>query len=601
MKTKVIGFFGIVLFFLGRAAIVSAQDHSEFFQICIADSNQGFVQTAYDPNHDEYLVVWEDERNGSDNTDIYGQFVDGDGTLIGNNFAVCSAYNPQWWPHLDFDPILNRYLIVFEDRRHGWANGDVRGVFVDSDGNFVDAPTSDADHTFGICTHDKDIYTCSVAFNYTEMVYLVVWGDMRSEDTPDVYGQLVGADGTLLPPPTPADSEVNFPIANSEHLDENVPDVTYNEITNEFFVVFGTFWGYDMQYNMIGYVLGQRVGSEGQLINPDGTVGLAKPSSVASVLPGMFISQSFENGPDCFQAKVDSRTEYGVQVAKSSAVMDYTEVQVVWKSQVDVMQPYNDVYGQRVGFFWEDDKYVARYVNLEGDTTSDVSNFLISTQEGAVDMPDLAYSAQDDEHLVAWGDPRNNSTNSMDLYAQRLWINDDEDMIFLDDDRVNTVTNTENIPICTTNNYEGSILGVAHSSVRNEFLVAYEFNDYSMARGWDVYGIRFYGSEPSTSVPLSSRNNVPGDFQVSQNYPNPFNPETTIEFSLPVQSKVMVEVFDVLGRRIQTLFDGMKDSGTYQVSWNGKDESGSEVSSGVYFYQVKTEQFSAKKKMLLIR
>jgi flagellar hook assembly protein FlgD len=45
----------------------------------------------------------------------------------------------------------------------------------------------------------------------------------------------------------------------------------------------------------------------------------------------------------------------------------------------------------------------------------------------------------------------------------------------------------------------------------------------------------------------------------------------------------------------------MKDSGTYQVSWNGEDESGSEVSSGVYFYQVKTEQFSAKKKMLLVR
>jgi hypothetical protein len=598
MRKKVFAFVGIVVFFFGSFAIASAQGHSDIIQICIADSNQGYVQTAYDPNHDAYLVVWEDNRNGNNNTDVYGQFVDGNGTLIGQNFSVCSAVNPQWWPHLDFDPNNNRFLVVFEDNRNGNDQGDIRGVFIDSDGNCVDAPTSGADHTFGICTEMYDIYTCSVAFNYLENVYLVVWGDSRAQgDTwigerwgVDIYGQLVSSDGTLV---SPSDPTVNFPIDQAEWYEASVPDVTYNDITNEFFVVYGT---------EIGYVLGQRVSHTGQLINPDGTTGvIAKSSSVTSVLPAMLISQNFENGPDCFQAKVDSRTEYGVQVAKTSAE-SYTEVQVVWKSQIDgMMEPYNDVYGQRIGFFWEDDKYVAHYVNLDGDTTSNVSNFLISTQEGPVDMPDLAYSAQDNEHLVGWGDPRNYSSNSYDLYVQRLWINEDENMIFLADDRVNTVTNTENIPVCVTSNYEGGILGVAHSSVRNEFLVAYEFRDYSLARDQDVYGIRFYGSEPSTNVPLSSRSGLPGDFQITQNYPNPFNPETTIEFSLPVQSRVMVEVFDLLGRQIQTLFDGMEDSGTHQVSWNGKDESGAEVSSGVYFYQMRTEQFSAKKKMLLIR
>ena len=599
MKTKVIGLMGMVVFLFGSAAVVSAQGHSDIIQICTADSGQGYAQVAYDPNHDEYLVVWEDNRYGYDNTDVYGQFVDGDGTLIGINFPICTAVGDQWWPHLDFNPSLNNYLIVFEDNRNGNDQGDIRGAFIDSDGNFVDAPTSGADHTFGICTESHDNYTCSVAFNYVEDVYLVVWGDNRAEGNTqtgerwgvDIYGQLVSSDGALV---SPSDPVVNFAIDQADWYGASVADVTYNDITNEFFVVYGM----DM-----GYVLGQRVSHTGQLINPDGTTGVvAKPGSVASVLPAMLISQMFMNGPDCLQAKTASRTEYSPRVAKVSAV-DYTEMQVIWKGQTEVtMQTtYNDVYGQRIGFFLEGQKYAAYYVNLDGDTTADVCNYPISIQNGWAGVPDLAYGVQDDEYLVGWGDPRKGGFVEDDLYVQRLWINDDDDQIFLADNRVDTTSYEENIPVDTTSNDEGSILGVAHSSVRNEFLLAYQFKDITLNRGVDVYGRIFYGSEPSTDVPLSNRGSHPGDFQISQNYPNPFNPETAIEFSLPVQSKVVVEIFDLLGRRIQTLFDEVEYPGTHRVSWNGKDESGIDVSSGVYFYQVRTEQFSAKKKMLLIR
>ncbi len=596
MKTKAIGFVGIMIFFLGSFTVVSAQGHSDIIQICIASGDQGFAQAAYDPNHDDYLVVWEDQRNNPIDTDIYGQFVDGDGTLIGENFVVCNSTGNQWWPRLDFDPVNNRFLVVFEDNRNGDDQGDIRGVFIDSDGNFVNAPTSDLDdHTFGICTESHDIYTCSVAFNYLEEVYLVVWGDSRAEGETqgelwgvDIYGQLVSSDGTLVSPSNPA---VNFPIDQADWYDASNPDVTYNHETNEFFVVYGTY---------MSYVLGQRVSHTGQLINPDGTVGgVAKPGSVASVVPAMFISNGlFINGPDCFQARTASRTQYGVMVAKT-ATAAYTEVQVIWKGMTDetMMTTLNDVYGQRVGFFWEGGYWVARYVDLNGDTTAVPSNYPISIQDEMVGAPDLAYGAFDDEYLVGWGDTR---VPDIDLYAQRLWINNDEEQIFLADDRVNTVTYLENIPVDVTSNYEGSLLGVAHSSQRNEFLMAYVFKDATMQRGADIYGRRFYGTDP-TDVAPGPGNLSPQHFNVSQNYPNPFNPETTIEFSLPVQCRVMVEVFDLLGRKIQTLFDGMENSGTHQVSWNGKDESGAEVSSGVYFYQVRTEQFNAKKKMLLIR
>jgi hypothetical protein len=593
MKVKVIAFIGILLFFFGLITVVSAQGHSDIIQISVAMGDQAYAQVAYDPNHDEYLVVWEDERNDPNDDDIYGQFVDGDGTLIGENFAVCNSAGDQWWPRLDFDPILNRYLVVFEDWRNGGENGDIRGVFIDSDGDFVDAPTSEADHTFGICTNSSNVYTCSVAFNYIEMVYLVVWGDFRNNSQSsigdDVYGQIVAADGTLLPPPTPADPTANFMI-DADWYESSVADVTYNHDTNEFFVVYGT-W--------IHYVLGQRVSHTGQLINPDGTVAVAKPSHVESFVPAISISNDlFINGPDCFQARDDSRTKYGVAVPKMMAV-DYTEVQVVWKGMTEETSTttFNDVYAQRIGFFWEGGYWVARYVDLNGDTTASPSNYPVSIQDEMVGAPDLAYGAFDDEYLVGWGDPRK---PDIDLYVQRLWINGDEEQIFLADDRVNTVTNTENIPVDVTSNYEGSLLGVAHSSQRNEFLIAYVFEDYTMQRGADIYGRRFYGTNP-TDVAPGSDSIVPQNFEVSQNFPNPFNPETTIQFALTTRSPVTVKIFDVTGRYIITLLDGTGSQGVNEVFWNGKDAQGVDVTSGVYVYQVKTDRFSAQRKMMLIR
>jgi len=83
---------------------------------------------------------------------------------------------------------------------------------------------------------------------------------------------------------------------------------------------------------------------------------------------------------------------------------------------------------------------------------------------------------------------------------------------------------------------------------------------------------------------------------LSQNYPNPFNPTTTIRFSLPKREHVTLKVFDVLGREVATLVDGVKDAGEHSVVWND-----AYVSSGVYFYRLTTPQFSQTKTMVLIK
>jgi hypothetical protein len=91
---------------------------------------------------------------------------------------------------------------------------------------------------------------------------------------------------------------------------------------------------------------------------------------------------------------------------------------------------------------------------------------------------------------------------------------------------------------------------------------------------------------------------LPLPFSLRQNYPNPFNPETTIEFTLPRPEKVRVIIYDMRGNLVRTLLDGaQKSPGQYRLNWNGLDDRGKPVSSGVYFYRIQTNSFTQTKKM----
>ncbi|HJY64712.1 MAG TPA: T9SS type A sorting domain-containing protein [Ignavibacteria bacterium] len=90
--------------------------------------------------------------------------------------------------------------------------------------------------------------------------------------------------------------------------------------------------------------------------------------------------------------------------------------------------------------------------------------------------------------------------------------------------------------------------------------------------------------------------NIPGKFELYQNYPNPFNPTTNIEFNVAENGFVSLKVFDITGREIENLVHENLQRGTYRVDW-----SGSGITSGVYFYTLKTSSFSDTKKMMLIK
>ena len=94
---------------------------------------------------------------------------------------------------------------------------------------------------------------------------------------------------------------------------------------------------------------------------------------------------------------------------------------------------------------------------------------------------------------------------------------------------------------------------------------------------------------------------LPSTYSLSQNYPNPFNPTTKIEYMVPKSGNVKIIIYDMLGRNIKTIINEVHNKGKYSVVWNGDDNSGRKVSSGIYLYRMETESFTSVKKLNLIK
>ena len=91
------------------------------------------------------------------------------------------------------------------------------------------------------------------------------------------------------------------------------------------------------------------------------------------------------------------------------------------------------------------------------------------------------------------------------------------------------------------------------------------------------------------------------DFLLNQNHPNPFNPATCIEFDLSLGCQVKLEIYNILGNRVRTLIDDRLVAGHKSITWDGKDNQGKQVTSGIYFYRLKAGDFTESKKMVIVR
>ena len=106
----------------------------------------------------------------------------------------------------------------------------------------------------------------------------------------------------------------------------------------------------------------------------------------------------------------------------------------------------------------------------------------------------------------------------------------------------------------------------------------------------------------TSAMGIDGNETIPDEFALNQNYPNPFNPSTQISFDVPQGGEhIMLNIYNILGQNVSTLVNRVMNPGTYTMEWNATDEVGNPVASGIYFYELRSSSFTARKKMLLIR
>ena len=104
------------------------------------------------------------------------------------------------------------------------------------------------------------------------------------------------------------------------------------------------------------------------------------------------------------------------------------------------------------------------------------------------------------------------------------------------------------------------------------------------------------------SVNVNARTNqLPDGYGLQQNFPNPFNPETQISYQVPRRSRVLLKIFNAAGQEMRTLVDEEQPEGKYKVQWDGRDNNGRRVVTGVYLYKLNVQGVTQTKKMLLLK
>jgi photosystem II stability/assembly factor-like uncharacterized protein len=165
-----------------------------------------------------------------------------------------------------------------------------------------------------------------------------------------------------------------------------------------------------------------------------------------------------------------------------------------------------------------------------------------------------------------------------------------------------------------TNVYYSSNFGTSWSpAAKNGYTGTQQSNHVNMVKiGGNLYGwmvgnagtvVRFRRTVVGVNEVVNA---IPTVFALSQNYPNPFNPTTKITYDLPEQATVVLKIYNVLGQEVALLANTEQAAGSYNVTWDGRNDFGTQVSSGVYFYRFEAtgssgQKFATLKKMLFLK
>ena len=137
---------------------------------------------------------------------------------------------------------------------------------------------------------------------------------------------------------------------------------------------------------------------------------------------------------------------------------------------------------------------------------------------------------------------------------------------------------------------------VKHETNAAWVLVSNNGNEYPLHHSGTIQNL-----ENVSRFTLKKESSLPTEYALSQNFPNPFNPTTTISYSIPEKSEVKLTIYNLTGKRITDLVQGQVNTGIYSLNWDGTNDTGHPVSSGLYLYTLETANFRAMKKMIFMK
>ncbi len=492
-----------------------------------------------------------------------------------NDDTTCGCYHDD--PVIAQDPSGN-FVIAWEDQRNeSLLDRDIYAQRYNSSGiplgsNFrVNDDTGDASQE---CP-------CDVAMDDSGN-FLVIFEDHRTPDSKD-YAQWYDSNGNPI--------GSNFPINyNSDTACVDRRAVIGMNSSGKYVFVWtdgrGTPWPnsdiYIQRYEYPHTPIGDNL-----KVNDDVDSAFQDDAAIAMDISGNFVI-TWEDGRNYGYPYLDiygqRYNSSGTPLGPNFNVNDYIGTVYYGGHPVIAM----DGYGNFV-ITWNDyrngnyDIYCQRF-NSSGIPLG--PNFKVNDDTGTAEQvyPAITMDASG-KFVIIWEDDRNGNP---DIYTQRYSADG------------NPVGGNYLVPNPQYSSFEQLEPEVAANSSN----IYFTWQDNRRGKGWDIYAKVV--DWQWTKVGEDEIVGLPNSFELLQNYPNPFNPTTKIQFRVgslgfgrPVHATL--NIYNILGQLVKTLVDEEKLPGNYNIIWDGKDDSGKEVGSGIYFYQLKTKDYTATKKMVLLR
>ncbi|MBI1928097.1 M6 family metalloprotease domain-containing protein [Candidatus Poribacteria bacterium] len=558
--------------------------------ICTASGDQYVTQPVSDGTGGA-IMAWTDHRSSSSSWDIYAQRVDAGGNVLWtiDGVPVCTAPDIQYTLQMVMDG-AGGAIITWYDNRNG--NPDIYAQRVNASG--------------AVLWTINGIPICMAASSQEKHQLvsdgaggaIIAWEDYRnSSSSSDIYAQRVDAKGTVL---WTIDGMPICTVSTSQSYPQLVNDGAGGAIItwNDFRIGISTSDIYAQHVDASGNALWTTDGV------PICTAADSQtyPQLVNDGAGGAIITWAdFRIGIwDIYAQRVDASgsvlwTINGVPICTASG--DQYSQQAVSDGAGGAIITWQD---GRSSFYWD---IYAQRVNANGKSLWITDGVFISSPGGTIG-PQLVNDGVNGA-ILTW-----NSNSG--LYAQR--VNSSGAVLWTSNGTPICTLLYGHVPLLVSDGASGAIIAWAdYRSGNNYDIYAQNVNPDGTLGGISGTGLSALAAAPIRPVvhitpqPLKAEPQpIPLITRTFQNYPNPFNPETWLPYQLADDAPVTLKIYSLNGRLVRTLALGVQKAGVYVTRdkaayWDGRDDAGERVSSGVYFYTLRAGEFVATRKMLVVK